>query len=111
MVLDTACARLCGGAKELIRIDKKLTSNGFPKMAQTKELEPFKFGDGPKHISLRKHIFKGGICGVPLILGISGLNADIPILCSDTVMQLLDCQIDTVTGTASFLTVRLRCTA
>ena len=101
MVIDTACQRACCGVGWMRSHEKRLQASRL--MAKRVEsTERFQFGAGGVKTALYKVYLPVALEGQlsnGLVLGVSVLDADVPFLASNTMLQTLGCVIDLVTMT------------
>ena len=97
MILDTACQRACCG-NYWLSLHSKILSHHRLTVKNVETTDLFQFGSGgPKRSTCRAYL-PASLPGQEtqgLLLGVNVLDADIPFLASNTMLQKLGCVIDT----------------
>lgn len=102
MIIDTGCQRTCCG-KDWLNAHLHLLHQQhglLPKMV--KQHDEFQFGKGEPSISTGKAYLPSAISGVPLLLGTSVLDDNVPFLASNSLLTQLGAVMNLVNDTIYF---------
>lgn len=101
MIIDTGCQRTCCGKLWLDAHLKELKYyDMIPKMVSQRD--EFQFGKGEPSIATCKAYLPSAIAGVPLLLGTSVLEDNVPFLASNSLLTHLGAIVNLVTDSVFF---------
>ena len=104
MILDTACQRACCG-RVWLDLHTKILDTHRLSVKHIETADMFQFGSGGPKRSAQRTYFPASLAGQEaqgLLLGVNVLDADVPFLASNTMLQKLGCIIDTSQSLVSF---------
>ncbi|CAE7209411.1 unnamed protein product [Symbiodinium sp. CCMP2592] len=104
MILDTACQRTCCGIGWEAQHSLDLTPHGL----QTHHVDvtdAFQFGSGPPLVAKSRSYVPAGIGGASLIFGAGVLDAKIPLLASNKLLESLGMILDMPSSQVSFVSL------
>lgn len=104
MMVDKGCEKMCVGSEWCAKARGTLSANGLVPRVMS-ETEGFEFGAGGLVKSACRREIPLGVGGVPLVLGISEVPTDVPLLGPRHVFEELDMQLDAHARRASFLRI------
>ncbi|CAE7834550.1 RE1 [Symbiodinium sp. CCMP2592] len=104
MILDTACQRTCCG----LEWEAQHTLDLVPHGLQTHHVDvtdAFQFGSGPPLVAKGRSYVPAGIGGASLIFGAGVLDAKIPLLASNKLLESLGMILDMPSSQVSFVSL------